>query len=116
MSVGGCDEAVVDGCGLSVLGRGGLTVVGVCDIKVVVDGLGLIVVCGGLSVGGFVCDVVGLLGLSVVGGCSVLVAWDLYVVSESAWSVVGCCGSAVVSVKVVTGSFDVVDAWCCVVE
>lgn len=46
MSVGGYAEVAVDGCGLSVLGDGGLIMVGVCDIKVVVDGFGLIVVCG----------------------------------------------------------------------
>lgn len=51
----------------------------------------------------------------MVGGCGGLVLWDLSVVSESAWSVVGCCGSAVVLVPVVTGSFDVVDIWASVV-
>lgn len=51
----------------------------------------------------------------MVGGCGGLVLWDLSVVSESAWSVVGCCGSAVVLIPVVTGSFDVVDIWASVV-
>lgn len=52
----------------------------------------------------------------MVGGCSVLVGWDLYVVSESAGLVVGCCGSAVVFVAVVTGGCDVVDTWGSAVE
>lgn len=51
----------------------------------------------------------------MVGGCGGLVVWDLSVVSESAWSVVGCSGSAVVLVPVVTGSFDVVGTWSSVV-
>lgn len=37
---------MLDGCAVSVLGGGGLTVVEGCDIKVVVEGFGFIVVCG----------------------------------------------------------------------